>query len=74
MPHYASSCVSIFGRAFPSAMVEKVASHKAGLAYVVQEFECKLTFLGLAGGQAVERLGILSNNRLEEKFPFRFLF
>ena len=71
MPHYASSCVSIFGRAFPSAMVEKVASHKAGLAYVVQEFECKL---GLAGGQAVERLGILSNNRLEEKFPFRFLF
>lgn len=49
----------MFGRAFPSAMVEKVASHKAGLAYVIQEFECKLSFLGLAGGQPVERLEFL---------------
>lgn len=55
-PQFATLCVFlcfheslIFGRAFPSAMVEKVASHKAGLAYVIQEFECKLSFLMLFG-------------------------
>lgn len=79
-PQFATLCVFlcfheslIFGRAFPSAMVEKVASHKAGLAYVIQEFECKLSFLGLAGGQPVEHLEFLPTIDWR-KVSFAFLF